>query len=851
MPEGLDRNEDTEEPAEANLEDIREEFLEKYGEGVGSAEASESSDGTQPENDHAGGEDHAETHEPDSNEERDGVQESAPHDDGASSPGAEVPQTTGSEPETEPREEVAADGSDVSLEEFREEALEKYGRLGEELGEGSGDGEPEAGAAPTLEESDGPAEEGGHAEPPEQDEPWQEPSQPEDALRSPETSDLNSTGEGSGGEEDVAQAPSVMGEEDSLGRAGDDPPTEVGLRSVEEPLGEAHDQATERLAPADEAPESVSGKSNVATAETESNPVVSQDDLDAERLSLAGTESIERDTDSKSSITVDGWSPDAEVDRAEIDAQWSEEGDVEHVSRPELEAEVANATRNEVTSKILREADGPNFRDEASSSTDYQGSLPGDVSEVPADVRPEPRAVAEQSAENIDWTPTISEGRVEVQGLLEVHDAGVPTESDSGQRTLADVRDVEGPNLERSELRLAEPKSADAAQESPLEVHRELEAVDYGKGAVLRVPKTDLEREGFEPEPGKNGIVKLGLRDMESEEGDTAFARYNGSDRRAEVYVGDIGGEKGSRYELVEASRYDEDGFVKDFERGKCEHLENVRLEHANEKLFLNVDDRRVELEDYRLSTSGSHAILRGKLDGEDGCKIEIDRRRASVRFGRDYPVEGMRMDGDELVVRYAQSKNEMHEHRMYLEHLETPQRPSLNQFDKSEMLEHVEMFDHPERIEGVYQFELSKDTQNEIRRLLAEAEGRGENEYAHMKAEISERLVPNMLELVGWEKIERHPFGEKTREGASARGTDWVMWTPDQKLAMMEIKWYENSEDGIRKGESQVAKNFDEGHSYRDSKLGAAYIAIVDWKVNDDPVKVYVKRVRPKEMQE
>jgi hypothetical protein len=267
--------------------------------------------------------------------------------------------------------------------------------------------------------------------------------------------------------------------------------------------------------------------------------------------------------------------------------------------------------------------------------------------------------------------------------------------------------------------------------------------------------------------------------------------------------------------------------------------------------MFVNVDDRRVELEDFRLNTSGANVILRGKLDGEDSCKIEFDGQRASIRFGRDYPVEGMRMEGDELVVRYAQSRSEEHERRIPLEHLQEPDRPSLNQFAKPEMLDHVKMFDYPERVEGMYQFVLDKDSENEIKKLLVDASQRGENDYGMMKAEISERLVPNMLELVGWERIEWHPFNTTEREGADAPGTDWLLRTPDEKVVLTEIKWYENTRDGIKKAKSQVEDDFRDHKDDPHLKLDGAYIAIVDYdEDNRDgrPIRVHVLRVRPKE---
>jgi hypothetical protein len=416
----------------------------------------------------------------------------------------------------------------------------------------------------------------------------------------------------------------------------------------------------------------------------------------------------------------------------------------------------------------------------------------------------------------------------------------VPQQEDSPRRGDDVQNEVKTDDLQRL------PREAEAEPEAP--ETRMLEAVDYGKGAVLRVPKTDLEEAGYETEKDRNGIVELGLREEGSEDIETVFARYNASDRRAEVYVGDIEGAKGSRYEVVEAKEYDEDRLVRDFERGKCEHLENVRLEHTDGRMFVNVDDRRVELEEYRLSTSGSHVIMRGKLDGEDNCKIEFDGRRTSVRFGRDYPVEEMRREEDELVVRYVQSKNEKHEKRLYLEHVEEPEKPSLNRLDSQEMRESVKAFDHPNRIEGAYQFTMNQLMQNEMQRLLDDAMKRRENEYDVVKGEIGERLVPNLLELAGWERIKRHPFNETRKDGASANGSDWLVRTPDRKIALMEVKWYKDSEDAIRKATSQIADDFREHKKCMGMKIEAAYIAVMEWDVDDRPAKVFIKRVRPLE---
>ena len=379
---------------------------------------------------------------------------------------------------------------------------------------------------------------------------------------------------------------------------------------------------------------------------------------------------------------------------------------------------------------------------------------------------------------------------------------------------------------------------------------RTFEAVDYGKGANVRFPKSDLEMAGFDS-PDHSAILRLGLRESGSEDVETVFARYNLSDRRAEAYVGGIGGVKGSRYELVEAREVNEDRLAREFERTRCDHLGNVRLEHADGKMALNVDERRIELENHWISTSGSHAVMRGKLDGSDGCKIRFEGRRTSVLFGRDYHVEEMKMHGDDLIIRYAQSKNEKYEHRLHLEHLETPEKPSLNQFDKPQMLEHAKMFERPERIEGTYHFVLDGSLREEIKGLLGRSKDHGERAYGMMKAEISERLVPNMLESTGWERIKWHPFNTTRKDGADAPETDWLVRTPEGEAVLLEIKWFENLRDAVRKGKRQVEGDFQEHRDDTDLHIRGAFIAIVGYDEDgsrEGSFFFHILRVSPKE---
>jgi hypothetical protein len=374
---------------------------------------------------------------------------------------------------------------------------------------------------------------------------------------------------------------------------------------------------------------------------------------------------------------------------------------------------------------------------------------------------------------------------------------------------------------------------------------RMFEAIDYGGGVVVRIPKTDLEERGFDTQnEARNRIAELVLRDGEGSL-DTVFVRYSESDRRAVAYVNGIGGEVGDRYSLVDARSFDIDRFTELFDKGRCEHLQNVTIEHEEEKVFVAVDARKVELEDWRLSTSRNQVVLGGKLGGEDEFKISYDGRKETMRLGHDV-VQGIRVEEDALVISYSQRKNEKHDHRLYLEHAEAPERPSVGHFAKPQVLEHVHAFEHPNIIEGEYRFAIDGELTNEIQSILSNEAAWGEKHVDRMKAEISERLVPNMLEFTGWERVKHHPFNETRKESASANGVDWLVRTPDEKLALLEVKWWGNATRAESKGSLQVTRAFKARREFEGEEIVGAYVAVMSWDANAKSIRVYVKRVRP-----
>ena len=194
--------------------------------------------------------------------------------------------------------------------------------------------------------------------------------------------------------------------------------------------------------------------------------------------------------------------------------------------------------------------------------------------------------------------------------------------------------------------------------------------VRNSKGLVLRVPKTALESRGFRPDVrgGRELVELLVSRGKASTSQECVFANYYPKDRRAEVYLGRLGSDGCGPLEVTRARGYSLSAFVEDFNEHKSLQLANAMLGCEGELAWVEVDGRDVPLSEPQMNTFGSMVNLRGKLE-EVGpeVKFEYDGRLAIARFKGRPMIEFMQVQGDELEIGYAQSKDEKHVYRMNL----------------------------------------------------------------------------------------------------------------------------------------------------------------------------------------
>ncbi|MDG6981508.1 MAG: hypothetical protein JRN51_10415, partial [Nitrososphaerota archaeon] len=106
-------------------------------------------------------------------------------------------------------------------------------------------------------------------------------------------------------------------------------------------------------------------------------------------------------------------------------------------------------------------------------------------------------------------------------------------------------------------------------------------------------------------------------------------------DRRAEVYLGRLGSAEACQFKVNGTKRYDLACFVEDFNDAKGLNLANLRLGTDGRATWMEVDGRRIEILDSKLTTFGSMVNLLGTIGKENwlggGARMywsHYDRRR-------------------------------------------------------------------------------------------------------------------------------------------------------------------------------------------------------------------------------
>ena len=195
-----------------------------------------------------------------------------------------------------------------------------------------------------------------------------------------------------------------------------------------------------------------------------------------------------------------------------------------------------------------------------------------------------------------------------------------------------------------------------------------MSATENSKGFVMRVPKSILEANGFHPgQDRRREIVKFVVewKSVGTSRAESVFANYYPTDRRAEVYLGRLDHGSSERFSVRKAQGFSLANFVKDFNDSRPLNLQNLSLGASAGAAWMEIDGRKIPFSDYKMTTFGSMVNLLAEIEGGPSVKFEYDGRSAVARFKGHPAIEFLQVSGDELEIRYAQSKDEKHVYRV------------------------------------------------------------------------------------------------------------------------------------------------------------------------------------------
>lgn len=364
-------------------------------------------------------------------------------------------------------------------------------------------------------------------------------------------------------------------------------------------------------------------------------------------------------------------------------------------------------------------------------------------------------------------------------------------------------------------------------------------------GPTIRIYKTTMELAGLKSEnvPKQNEIIEFQGKNLARPDLPIVrcFATYRYRDRagsaEVDLRVGRLGAKPKDVFEFYKIARFTMNNYVEEFKLHRPRAIENMKLAFHERKLMMDVDGKKFQLREPRLTTNKLQVVLRAKVDKSDKeIKLWFDGEKITPRFLQNWPIHSFKAYDYGLEISYSMSRNDARTFR--LKH---------DKFDRRFLIDRVTFLPTPKNSMEPYRFEVAPELQECIRfRVLAE---RDPYHYRYEKGDISEEVQRYLLARTGlWDEAAYHPFDKTWRTHESRKtGPDSLQRSRlSGELFYFEFKWDQNVEDAHSSASRQDMKYLKAYPTYEGEKVKGAYTGILDWDVTKQFGKFYVRKVWP-----
>ena len=175
-------------------------------------------------------------------------------------------------------------------------------------------------------------------------------------------------------------------------------------------------------------------------------------------------------------------------------------------------------------------------------------------------------------------------------------------------------------------------------------------------GPTIRIYKTTMELAGLKSEnvPKQSEIIEFQGKNLARPDLPIVrcFATYRYRDRagsaEVDLRVGRLGAKPKDVFEFYKITRFTMINYVEEFMLHRPRAIENMKLAFHERKLMMDVDGKKFQLREPRLTTNKLQVVLRAKVDKSDKeIKLWFDGEKITPRFLQNWPIpqfQGVRL---------------------------------------------------------------------------------------------------------------------------------------------------------------------------------------------------------------
>ena len=361
-------------------------------------------------------------------------------------------------------------------------------------------------------------------------------------------------------------------------------------------------------------------------------------------------------------------------------------------------------------------------------------------------------------------------------------------------------------------------------------------ATPYGHTYALLVPRAVI------PEHEREDIieVKVGRKsDLAMEY--LLYTTHKPGYKRAYLDLFQLQPSQREEFVIREVGKYLEERFVAEYNIAKPEGLENTELVYADGRFQMKVDGREVEMREARLRTYQGQVILDAEIGSAGSVKVAKGLDGFVVRLKDHSPVTAIRLKSGGVVLTYARTDHDPYPHRRQVSRAECVEGSQVSSEQPSlEFVVRQRWHNNP----NVYEIDADAPTRALVLARLDSA--RDINEYRKIKGDVGEALVRQVLPHLDMVFVADHPANSQSwLTGSEGPGPDQLYRIiTSRELCYVEAKWWGKADNAYLKARKQALRDLQLYPTFRDERVTASCVAIVNWRVEEKLILLELVRI-------